>query len=758
MKPTDPITSTDQNTKRTLLPHHYKQLQDSGLTDETIEKSGIYSIVDGEEARELLNWQKDGPTPPVPGMAFSYPGTDYKRHKPDNPRVIEGPMAAEFRKLQAQQHDHDYRKLVLEEDDSKTVKYESPKGYPSRLYRADLLWGGLKPGSPLWLVEGEKKALAACQCGLMAIGAPGVWSFGDAQARRNSKEAGEDLRVLHPDLTAIDLKGREVIICFDSDIDTKLDVLKAAVCLAQMLLRVEADPHIAYIPSNGPNKVGLDDFLAANPAEKEPLAEVENSVRPFGASSLLEYIVDKWDDWNKKTQEQEIRRAVQLVQLTFKNKSDFKDWIHQAQRALKVPASLLNKFKLPDERKEKGVRQWFQNWVIKNEISYSYASGCIKMRGKIVRSDELMSMLALDSLEAGGGIQRTNLEDAFRLWQRKQDEHYVANIKNVIAYAGPQDTNQAENLIKAMTGKADPLEIAVVLHLIWQVKRKMWGLKVVQHLMPIICGLQGCGKSEALRKLLEPIIELCDFAADLSCLGDERQNFRLARSYVFIFDEMAKAKKVDIDSLKNRITSPSVSWRILGKNQSATGPNVATFIGASNNDLQDLVYDPGGVRRFYQLNCQNPMDWGAINSLDSLALWKSVDENAASPLVDNKVLMDELKRRQEGMRVKDAVEQWLDECCDIGGDNWTRSNECFSSFSNWQKYLGQPRWYVQSFGRRLGKLVKSKVSNGTRYNLALNGNEGRSYHKINAEELIDKMPDPSKPSGIPPRQTTGFLQ
>src|SRR5207302_233324 len=117
-----------------------------------------------------------------------------------------------------------------------------------------------------------------------------------------------------------------------------------------------------------------------------------------------------------------------------------------------------------------------------------------------------------------------------------------------------------------VTGAEDALAVAVVMHFIWQVKRKLNGLKVDHHLMLVLHGKQRSGKTEATKALLKPISLLIDMPGDLTILGDERQVFRQEQFYVTFFDEMAKADKVNVDALKNRITTERVQWRVLGAN------------------------------------------------------------------------------------------------------------------------------------------------------------------------------------------------
>jgi predicted P-loop ATPase len=189
------------------------------------------------------------------------------------------------------------------------------------------------------------------------------------------------------------------------------------------------------------------------------------------------------------------------------------------------------------------------------------------------------------------------------------------------------------SFVRAVTGHHSDLDIAVLKHFVWQVKRKLYEAEVEHHLMPIFCGSQqGTGKSVAVRKLLRPIQQFKDEPTNLAIVGDERQAFRFARSFVLFFDEMAKATKADMESFKNIITQPRASWRSLGSNRRRVETNRATCIGTSNYPLASIIVDPTGSRRFYELPCSDRMDWSAINAIDYTRLWQSVDENGPAPI------------------------------------------------------------------------------------------------------------------------------
>jgi hypothetical protein len=130
---------------------------------------------------------------------------------------------------------------------------------------------------PLWLTEGEKKALKACQEGLYCVAVPGVWSWKTRDARDHS--------VPIADLDAIVWRGRTVFLVFDSDLATKRQVRLAEFALARELQRRDATVKAVRLPG-GPagQKVGLDDYLLTHSVEAlcalEPVALLDPALEP----------------------------------------------------------------------------------------------------------------------------------------------------------------------------------------------------------------------------------------------------------------------------------------------------------------------------------------------------------------------------------------------------------------------------------------------------------------------------------------------
>ncbi len=118
----------------------------------------------------------------------------------------------------------------------KPRKYESPKGQRNRPYFPPGVIDKLSDaGVPLCITEGEKKAAKADQEGIACIGLVGVFSF-------NTKGRAE----LCAELRDIAWNGRDVRICYDSDLNTNENVREAerrlAAALQQLGARVEVDP------------------------------------------------------------------------------------------------------------------------------------------------------------------------------------------------------------------------------------------------------------------------------------------------------------------------------------------------------------------------------------------------------------------------------------------------------------------------------------------------------------------------------------
>ncbi len=225
---------------RQSLPHHLTDLRRSGLSDQTIRESGIYTNTDPNEISKILNWSRPAgnltPAMVIPFRSLDGQFDGFARIRPDRPRLNAG-------------------------------KYEQPAGVGNRAYfPAAVCEIARTPQAPLGVGEGEKKAMAATQAGVPFIGLTGVWNWQLPRPKgKDTKAHGE--RKLIADLAQIDWQSRPVAICFDTDSKRNPSVNHARAELARVL--TEQGARVALLdlppgprgPDGLPGKMGIDDLI-----------------------------------------------------------------------------------------------------------------------------------------------------------------------------------------------------------------------------------------------------------------------------------------------------------------------------------------------------------------------------------------------------------------------------------------------------------------------------------------------------------------
>ena len=297
----------------------------------------------------------------------------------------------------------------------------------------------------------------------------------------------------------------------------------------------------------------------------------------------------------------------------------------------------------------------------------------------------------------------------------------LEELKDRIRYNG--ENKHVETFLKALTGECSDLDVQVLKHCLWQVKRKMWGSKVTWHMMAIISGKTGTGKSVALQHLMKPLEDVTDYA-QMNILNDERENFRFYENFVMIFDEMVKAGKTDVNALKNRMTSEYAPQRALHTQIRDKWVNNCTFFGTSNDEVKDIIKDPTSARRYYQFTVNKKCDWETLNKLNFIELWQSIDENKDTPYIEGN--FEELATQQEKIRHKDLIEEWLDlyELAPEDNDEGVqvKATDAYDAYMSFRKKQNIMTPYTMTrFGRVMTNLVgKTRLANGVHYKLSKN--------------------------------------
>ncbi len=126
-------------------------------------------------------------------------------------------------------------------------------------------WIDEHPEIPITYTEGEKKALSLLSRGQVAIALPGIWNgqrkVKDENGEDVTDERGRKIRILHPDLERLAVKGRTIYFAFDRDLKlkTRRNVAKAISATAWLLK--ERGCNVKVVVWDGRQGKGVDDFI-----------------------------------------------------------------------------------------------------------------------------------------------------------------------------------------------------------------------------------------------------------------------------------------------------------------------------------------------------------------------------------------------------------------------------------------------------------------------------------------------------------------
>ncbi len=255
----------------------------------------------------------------------------------------------------------------------------------------------------------------------------------------------------------------------------------------------------------------------------------------------------------------------------------------------------------------------------------------------------------------------SHIERAIEDWQDEERLQGLSYIRERIDFNPEVTDSHLRAWLEAVVGEVRPLDVVALKHFVWLIKRKIFGLYETEfHIMPIVYGKTAGGKTTAVTKLLEPVKELHGQPLQMGILSDERHNYRLNKSYVLFFDEMAWTEKQNLEALKRSITSEEVEWRVMRASRTVRGKNNATLIGAAEKPVRELIHDPNGARRFWQLDAQERIYWAGINAINYREIWQCVDQTQGdSPY---RQFSDDMLISQNRVgRAIGSVEEWLTE-------------------------------------------------------------------------------------------------
>lgn len=261
-------------------------------------------------------------------------------------------------------------------------------------------------------------------------------------------------------------------------------------------------------------------------------------------------------------------------------------------------------------------------------------------------------------------LKMDELNDAFEVYIKKIPITKRLGLGKIIECTS-ENLEPLKKWVTAVTGDCSDTDLNVMAHWVWLIKRNLYELPVVHHIMPIIVSpqkmgskKQGGGKSTAITMLISPMEDVST-TLRMDQVSDDR-NFTLFNNYLIAFlDEMAGSKKVEIEDFKRIVTADKLMYRPMRTNAQVRIKNLCSFIGASNNTLPDIVKDTTGNRRFFQLNALETLNHSMINSIDYSVLWQGVDERLDRGYYEK--VKQEIVAIQNEISVEDDLETFFED-------------------------------------------------------------------------------------------------
>lgn len=282
--------------------------------------------------------------------------------------------------------------------------------------------------------------------------------------------------------------------------------------------------------------------------------------------------------------------------------------------------------------------------------------GVLHVGGQFQTILDLKRVMRIKSVELDLGFDRADVDDAT---EQFYDEAKAARPAVLDANFSVRKPFNWKLFAQTYFKETEDLDYAMIERVlkkfVHQARCKLADRKVLHHLMPVIHGVQGCGKTFLMERMLAPLAEATSWS-NFEQVADDR-NMELWNSLVIVLDEMARAAKADVETIKHVITAPTLDRRPMRTNSTVPVKNRAVLIGASNHRLDELIKDETGNRRFVELLFKPGAPRAMIDQFDFHAMWCSVQPGDADPLDGHR---DELAEAQKINAVMGPVQDWLE--------------------------------------------------------------------------------------------------
>ena len=260
---------------------------------------------------------------------------------------------------------------------------------------------------------------------------------------------------------------------------------------------------------------------------------------------------------------------------------------------------------------------------------------------------------------------------------------------------------------------------------------------------PVLYGDQGVGKSVLINKLIEPL-QVAGLAQNTSTkkLFESYTYDLISKYFIIILDDLSTIRGDDVPDFKDMISGKSRTGRQKGDQTSKTFKTRASFILGSNIPVNEVIDDPSGNRRFFQINIKKSYE--EIQKRNFIALWKTVDENS-DPI--SKAEFDKyLQPYQKVLKTKTKYEEFISDMglefvnkqtFDINRENYfmIQPTILYNIYSHWLGFKIDRVQTIKNINKTIGMESFRFKKDGITYNMYFIKKDGLN---IEMKKLIEK--------------------
>jgi len=403
---------------------------------------------------------------------------------------------------------------------------------------------------------------------------------------------------------------------------------------------------------------------------------------------------------------------------------------------------------VPKYNEQEFIEKYMEDYGVKILATGSVQGGDIRiLKGLAVDYNARVSRIP-KKIQQELNYQKICFEPLIIKWESmviEKSEQRLEKIRRHIQYHGREHIKH-KPLLRMLTdtivNKADPdreLHARVIEHMLWQVKRKLFGYDAKDHVLLYLHGKQGCGKTELIRRIGQTLRELYT-EPDMQQLLTDRFNKQLLHSYYMAnLEEFAGSEtaglggrdKRGVSGLKKLLTTKIQTQRDMYVTTVSQFKNNLTIFGSGNDHLKVLVNDYTGMRRLWEIDVDKvlnarrapTLDWTLVEAIDYRGLWREIDEeDDESPIRRDTDVFERIAQSQDLMRSKTTFELWLEKTkrwpvTDPSAAKLIHIYQAEKEFRDWSREWDPSSRYGRAyFHRQIDKVgVESEEINGNRY-------------------------------------------